>query len=68
LTTLQAKSSQISSIPYSSILPLSIFFEFGQKKPVTVAMGGLGIPLIRGLCKTLRYAWCDGRNNTEMEF
>lgn len=52
---------------YEDEAPPFDFLDFGQKKAPTVALGGLGIPLIRGLCKTLRYACHDGRNVTEFQ-
>jgi serine/threonine-protein kinase RsbW len=52
---------------YEDEAPPFDFLEFGQKEAATVALGGMGIPLIRGLCKMLRYTCRDGRNVTEIE-
>jgi serine/threonine-protein kinase RsbW len=62
------RNGQALAVRYADEAPPFDFLEFGQKKAPTVALGGMGIPLIRGLCKTLRYAWRDGRNVTEIEF
>lgn len=41
--------------------------EIPEKSESTVAIGGLGITLIRGLCKSVRHRRVDGRNVTEIE-
>lgn len=61
------RNGQALAARYEDEAPPFDFLDFDQKKAVTVALGGLGIPLIRGLCTTLRYACRDGRNVTEIE-
>lgn len=61
------RNGQALAARYEDEAPPFDFLNFGQKMPPTVALGGLGLPLIRGLCKTLRYTCRDGRNVTEME-
>lgn len=61
------RNGQAITLRYEDEAPPFDFTEIGQNFESTVALGGLGIPLIRGLCKTLRHDHRDGRNVTEIE-
>lgn len=61
------RNGEFLALRYEDEAPQFDIAGFGQKNEATVALGGLGIPLIRGLCKTLRHEYRGGRNITELE-
>jgi len=61
------RNGQALAARYEDEAPPFDFSENGPKNEPTVALGGLGLQLIRGLCKALRHNYRDGCNVTDLE-
>ena len=61
------RHDDVVTLRYADEAPAFELMEIAEKTASTVALGGLGITLIRGLCKSVRHQRRDGRNVTEIE-
>lgn len=62
------REDAVLTLRYEDEAPPFDLTKIPSKTASTVAIGGLGIGLIRGMCKAIRYQRLDQRNITEIEF
>lgn len=62
------REDAVLTLRYEDDAPPFDLTKIPPKTASTAAIGGLGIGLIRGMCKAVRYQRRDQRNITEIEF
>ena len=62
------RNNGVLTLRYEDEAPSFNISKIEQNTASTATVGGLGIGLIRGMCKALRYERLGSRNVTEIEF